>query len=113
MNMQPTVVALVLLLSAGAAQAQVQQTRYKVYGTGNTSCAMYAEAQKNTPEYFQYASWILGYVSAAGLYSVKELPPTESDPILATALLYCQQHPMAAIADAGEYAVQQLRQDGQ
>ena len=93
-----TITLLTLLLYfALPALAADADGNYAVKGAGIATCADFAKAKEASErEYFMYAGWAEGFISAANLYedSTFDIVPWQNTDVLATALAsYCRNVP--------------------
>jgi hypothetical protein len=91
-----------LILCASAAKADAGD-KWTVYGWGTQSCGAWIAAAATDPvARLEATEWILGWVSATGLYSA---PLKESDVVAMNTWVdgYCQAHPLDDVQDAAAY----------
>ena len=95
--MRTTTLLTLLLYFALPALAADADGNYAVKGAGIATCADFAKAKEASErEYFMYAGWAEGFISAANLYedSTFDIVPWQNTDVLATALAsYCRNVP--------------------
>ncbi len=88
---------------------------YMRYGDGNRSCGEWTQIQENG-DAAAVAQWVLGWVSAAGYYTVAKgidndsgiLASIDSQAIETWVDDYCRRKPLNTVAHAAEAAVKEL-----
>jgi len=102
--------AAVLLCAASASSAQTAPPKPPIiYGQGVSSCGTWLAARGELPRHLAQISWVLGWLSAAGHYSVtSDLRETDSDAVAAWVDKYCREHPLNDISDAAASLVDEL-----
>ena len=98
---------LVLILAAGLAARQTDT--FTTYGAGAATCATWTEHLTNRPLHEADLQWVLGFVSAAGVFAGVQLKvgPNEIDPFITT---HCQANPAHTITSAAATLTGKLRQ---
>lgn len=97
---------LALILTVGLAARQADT--FTTYGAGAARCAAWTEHLKNRPLHDADLQWVLGFVSAAGVFAGVELKvgPDEIDPFITT---HCQANPTHTITSAAATLTGKLR----
>ena len=95
-----------ILLAVGVAARQADT--FTTYGAGAATCAAWTEHLKNRPLHEADLQWVLGFVSAAGVFAGVELKvgPNEIDPFITT---HCQANPTHTITSAAATLTGKLR----
>jgi hypothetical protein len=83
------------------------------YGSGAQSCGKWLAAIDNDEDRVIRASWVLGWISAAGHYDVHgTLRHTDVDAMKAWVDNYCHDHPLDDLDDAAIALVKALAKQG-
>ena len=115
-------IAAVLLCAASSGFAQRAPPGVPMfqYGVGTTSCGKWLAERKELGRYTPaerrelalhslHIQWVLGWVSAAGLYNVQgPLRETQDYEVDAWVEKYCQEHPLNKIDEAAARLVDEL-----
>jgi hypothetical protein len=101
-----SVFGLLLILQCGARPLAAQDDRIMAYTPTGTSCGSYASASPANKRV--YEGWFLGWVSGVNYARTVPLAVTDSKGIVAWAVKYCAEHPLASIMDAGMALVSDL-----
>lgn len=104
-----------ILILAALLVGSVTAHGYTRYGDGNKSCGEWTQIKKNGDS-SATAQWVLGWISAAGYYSVAKgidndsgiLVTIDSAEIVAWVDDYCRLKPLNTVAHAAEAAVKEL-----
>ena len=89
--------------------AEADNGKYTVYGVGGQSCGGWIAASTDQEERNFHASWLLGWISAAGYYDVRgSLKDTDSDALIAWTDNYCRDHPLDTLFVAAAALVRKL-----
>ena len=104
-------VALICSMAVSSPRApQITKQKHTYYGAAMTSCGQWITDRKESPHNLA-GSWLLGWVSAAGIYST---PLRETNPaaILAWVDEYCMSKPSHDLLAAAINLVEELRLRG-
>ena len=96
-----------LFLAVGVSARQTDT--FTTYGAGAATCAAWTEHLKNKPLHDADLQWVLGFVSAAGVFAGVQLKvgPNDIDPFITT---HCQANPTHTITSAAATLTGKLRQ---
>jgi hypothetical protein len=97
--------AITLLVPVAHAEDRPRVT----YGHGAASCGAWIAARKPYgKDQAVMVSWVLGYVSAAGVFSTGGLPAVDSDGLASFMDNYCRSHPLEPINGGAMHLVRHL-----
>jgi hypothetical protein len=97
-----------LVLLADGPVARQPPGTFMAYGAGTATCTAWTEHLKDTNVHARDLQWVLGFVSAAGVFAGVQLKVDEDgiEPFLTS---YCQEHPADTITTAAATLVGKLR----
>lgn len=91
---------LVDVLGAGSDSCGKYVTAYRDYranGSGNEATFL---AWRSAALFYQYQSWIQGYITAAAAFHRGHIQAIDGDALVVWVNEYCQKHPLQNIVDA-------------
>jgi hypothetical protein len=81
---------------------------FTAYGAGTATCTLWTEHLKDTNVHARDLQWVLGFVSAAGVFAGIQLK-VDADGIEPFVTTYCQEHPADTITTAAATLLGKLR----
>ncbi len=86
----------------------------QVYGSGLLSCGSFTQMEESNINHWQVLSWVAGWVSAAGNYSLTwatdvRVATTDPGAIGVWITNYCATHPLETVAESAAVLVDELR----
>ena len=100
-------IALLVLCAVAIQATAIPPGQVFVYGSGSLSCGKWLAS--NVVDRHNKLNWVLGWLSAAGYYTVLgELRETDSDAVAAWVDNYCHNSPLNTISNAAAALVDTL-----
>ena len=101
-------VAVAVALVAARPLAQQPADTFMVFGSGTANCSAWNDRLKDTNLHALDLQWVLGFVSAAGVFAGVQLK-VDANGIEPFITNYCQEHPTDTITTAAATLVGKMR----